>query len=365
MTEPEGASYHTRTGRADYRIGAILGSALLIVVGIGAAMGASPASSSGATTADASASPAATSSAGATSSPNASNAPSGRDGGWKAGRVGGFGPFGGRGKLSFGDGLAGARFGPITITAVDGSNVSLKTEDGWTRTIEVTGDTTITKGGATISVGGLKVGDAIRFAQRRNQDGSFTITAVNVIVPQRAGTVTDLTSDGFTIEGRAGIMTTVTVSGDTTYSIAGGSATKSDVVVGATVVVAGAVSGSAFDASSVTIILPRIVGQVTAKTDSTITITRADGTTATLNVGGGTTYVGPDGASLSNVAVGSVIAAEVRQKTNNTFDAVRVLIGGNRGKGQGPAFGLPSARGVPHGNPNATPAPSASGSTTG
>ena len=43
-----------------------------------------------------------------------------------------------------GFGRGGFGFGGITITAISGSNLSLKTEDGWTRTIAVESDTTIT-----------------------------------------------------------------------------------------------------------------------------------------------------------------------------------------------------------------------------
>ena len=72
---------------------------------------------------------------------------------------------------------------------VDGSNVSLKTDDGWTRTIAVTADTKITKGGATIKVGDLAVGDHVRIAQDRASDGTYTVTAIIVVLPSVAGQV--------------------------------------------------------------------------------------------------------------------------------------------------------------------------------
>ena len=81
-------------------------------------------------------------------------------------------------------------FRDITVTAIDGSNVSLKTEDGWTRTITVTSDTTITKGGQTIALSDVQVGDEIRFAQTRNADGTFTITQIHVVMPTIGGQVT-------------------------------------------------------------------------------------------------------------------------------------------------------------------------------
>ena len=73
--------------------------------------------------------------------------------------------------FGFRGGFPGADVGfrDITITAIDGSSLSLKTEDGWTRTITVTDTTTITKGGATITLGDLAVGDSIRFRQEQRE----------------------------------------------------------------------------------------------------------------------------------------------------------------------------------------------------
>ena len=59
--------------------------------------------------------------------------------------------FGGPGFGGPGFGRGGFGFGGITITAIDGSNLSLKTEDGWTRTIAVTSDTAVTRAGKTIA----------------------------------------------------------------------------------------------------------------------------------------------------------------------------------------------------------------------
>jgi hypothetical protein len=76
--------------------------------------------------------------------------------------VGGMGPgrWGGKGDLGHMDfGGVGRGSGAITITSISGSNLSLKTDDGWTRTITATSTTTITKASATIAVSDLAVGD--------------------------------------------------------------------------------------------------------------------------------------------------------------------------------------------------------------
>ena len=144
---------------------------------------------------------------------------------------------GDRGKLR---GFGGGRgFGGVTITAIDGSKLSLKTADGWTRTIVVTADTTITKGGQAIKVGDLDVGDTILFRQKRNDDGTYSIVAIVVPTPKAAGEVTALTSSTMTLKGRGDKTRAITLTGSTTYTLGKTKAAKSDLAVGSRVVVEG------------------------------------------------------------------------------------------------------------------------------
>jgi Domain of unknown function (DUF5666) len=207
MTDPEQVEFHERISRplvpgGIVRGGMVLGAALLFVVGAVAVMGASPSPSSPAT--------------GASPAPAASGDPGkGPNGDRGARGFGGFG-FGGPGFDRGGFGLGG-----ITITAIDGSNLSLKTEDGWTRTIAVASDTAITRAGKTIAIGDLKVGDQIGFRQDRATDGTFTIKAINVILPSVSGKVTKVDGSTITVERRDGTSATIHVDGDTTYRVAG------------------------------------------------------------------------------------------------------------------------------------------------
>ena len=57
--------------------------------------------------------------------------------------------------------------GAITITKIDGSNVSLKTADGWTRTIAVTDTTQIRIGSQAGKLSDLNVGDTSTWSRRR------------------------------------------------------------------------------------------------------------------------------------------------------------------------------------------------------
>jgi endonuclease YncB( thermonuclease family) len=213
MTEPEQVEFHERIERPIgpgrlTRSGIVLGAAVLFVVGAVAVMGASP-----------SAPPSIT---GASPAPAASGDPGAglKDGDHHQRGFGvpGFGP--GLGGPGFGRG--GFGFGGITVTAISGSNLSLKTEDGWTRTIAVTSDTTITRAGKTIAIGDLKVGDQVGFRQDRQTDGTYTIAAINVILPSIAGTVTKVDGSTITVQRRDGTTATIHVNSDTTYRIAGG-----------------------------------------------------------------------------------------------------------------------------------------------
>lgn len=238
-------SVRQTTGRSvAVRAGMLAGSAVLIVLGAVAVMGASP---SPATGADPSAT---TPAANETAAPDASNAPGPDRPGLK-----GFpwsGPQGGPGFR--GGAFGGIGFGGITVTTVVGSNVELKTDDGWTRTITVTGTTKITKGGATIAVGDLAVGDKVRFGQERAADGTYSITAIVVVLPSVAGQVSAVGGDTITVTLPGGTTATIHVDGSTTYTVDGAKGSLSDVKVGAFVVAEGTQrSDGSLDAAQVRI----------------------------------------------------------------------------------------------------------------
>ena len=108
--------------------------------------------------------------------------------------------------------------GGVTITAINGSSLSLKTDDGWTRTIAVTSDTTITRAGTTIAVGDLKVGDEIAFRQDRQDDGTYTITEIHVVLPTVAGQVTKIDGSTITVQRMDGTTQVIHVDGSNDLS---------------------------------------------------------------------------------------------------------------------------------------------------
>lgn len=264
----------------------------------------------------------------ATASPSGAASPNASDGGGtkRDDSQSGDRKTGDRGSLkAFGGGFA-RGVGGVTITAIDGSKLSLKTVDGWTRTITVTADTTITKGGQAIKVGDLDVGDAIAFRQKRNDDGTYSIVAIVVPTPKAAGEVTAVTASSLTLKGRGDKTRTIALNGSTTYQLGKAKAAKSDVKVGSRVTVEGTVSGDTFTALTVHIALSTASGEVTAKTANSITLKRRDGTTTVIHVGPDTQIKvrGKATATIADIAVGDRAEAAGTTRADGSLDAVRV-----------------------------------------
>ena len=142
--------------------------------------------------------------------------------------------------LGLGEGFAGVAgrhggfaAGNITITAINGSSVSLETVDGWTRTITVTDQTTVTKDGEEIALSDLQVGDKIRFRQTVDDAGNYTVTAIAVVLPSVIGQATAVDGDSITLSQPDGTSVTVHVDSSTEFTV-GGETGKSvaDVEVG-------------------------------------------------------------------------------------------------------------------------------------
>ena len=216
--------------------------------------------------------------------------------------------------------------GPITIKSIVGSNLALGTDDGWARTITVTGDTKITKGGQPIALAGLSVGDEIRFSQTKNTDGSYTITSIVVPTPVAGGDVTAVDATTITVKGKGDTTKLITVTGATVYQLGKTTGTKADVKVGTRVTAQGTTSGDTFTAITVWISIPEVGGDVTAKTSDTITIKGRDGKTTVLHVTDKTTYEvkGKDKATLSDIAVGDRVSAEGLPRADGSVDATSV-----------------------------------------
>ena len=159
----------------------------------------------------------------------------------------------------------------ITIAKVDGSQLSLQTTDGWTRTIDATG-ATITKGRQNIAVSDLKVGDRITFREARQSDGTYKIAAIQVLTPtptpaataaaRRAsvlGTVASKTATSIVVTTTDGKTVTVTVSAATRYSVRGVTRpTLNDIAVGDRITAQGTLDSDGSLAATVVQAVPQI-----------------------------------------------------------------------------------------------------------
>ena len=329
-----------------------------IVVSAAVAFGASP-----------SAAPAANS--GSAPTPAASAAPGtnpGMSGGMPGGFPGGPGMFGSAGGAWMSPGgVAGGQGGPggpsmmalglsqITITGIDGSKLDLKTDDGWTRTVDATG-VTIQRAGQTITVADLKVGDTIRLQEQRASDGTWSVTGIEVVLPTVDGTVAAVTGDSVTVTLPDGSTQKVATDASTTYFIGATAATASAVTVGVRVDIEATGSGSSLTAAVVRVAPAVLGGTVKSTSSDAITITQRDGTTATIHVDAATTYQvkGVTSAKFSDIAVGDQVFAQGTLRDDGSLDATSVTSGlpGMAGGGSsvGPGFGGPGFGG--HGRPS-------------
>jgi hypothetical protein len=232
----------------------------------------------------------------------------------------------------------------ITITAIDGTKLALRTDNGWTRTIDAAG-ATVTRDGATVAVSTLKVGDQVVFRETRNADGTYTITAIMVIQPAVAGTVASVSGDTVTVTQRDGATSKVVLTGSTTYQLAGQAATKDAVVAGARIVARGALaSDGTLTASSVDVAPATAAGTVKEKGTSSLTLTTRDGSSVTIKVSSSTTYQvgGVTTPTLADVKVGDIVMAAGSRNADGSLSAsvVRSAPAGRFG-GPGDGFGGP------------------------
>lgn len=272
-------------------------------------------------------------------------------------------------------GMRGVMGGAISITAIDGTRLGLKTDNGWTRTIDAAG-ATLTKDGATVALSALEVGDRIVFRETRSNDGTYKITAIEVIQPAVAGTVASISGSTVTVTQPDGSTSKVVLTGSTTYQLAGQAATKDAVATGAQIIARGTLAtDGTLTATSVDVAPATSVGTVKEKGASSLTLTTRDGSTVVVNVTPSTTYQvdGIASPTLADVKVGDVVMAGGARSADGSLSAI-VVRSHAAGQFGGPGGGFGGARGGMRGGghgwgfpggPGAWPAPSAAPTGSG
>jgi hypothetical protein len=257
-------------------------------------------------------------------------------------------------------GPGGGPGGGATITAINGSQLSLTTANGWSRTLDAAGATITGPDDATLALSDLQVGDEVRVHEARNFDGSTTVTEISVLAPNVEGTVTAVTDTSVTVQEADGTSRTATLTDATTYSARRAAAAKADLTVGSVVRIEGTENADgSFTATSVSIRPAGLGGTVTATTADSITVQDAAGNSATIHVTASTTYQTVNGAgTLADVTVGSVVRAEGVKNADGSLNATAVRIG-DADRRFGP-FGGPGGRHGFRGGMDHDAAPSAS-----
>lgn len=254
-----------------------------------------------------------------------------------------------------------------TISAINGNTLTLTGPNNTTVTVNLSGSTTYSDLGKTISQSDLKSGERVDVAGTKNSDGSINAEVVNIMHDRTGGTVTAINGNSITIQlggpgpnnqggprpprngngapnsasgssnsqpsSQSGNTTpktiTITVDSNTTYTESGQAAQLSSIKVGDQIQAQGTRSsdGSSFSALQLEIQLPHYGGQVTSVSGSTITVQDRSGT-HTITTNSNTKFLnGTATASLSDVKTGANINATGTVAANGTMTATQVQLG--------------------------------------
>jgi hypothetical protein len=215
-----------------------------------------------------------------------------------------------------------------TVTAIEGSRLSLATAAGQTRTIDATG-AKITRNGQTIGLSDLQVGNQVSARVSRQADGSYKAAAIQVLLSTVSGTVTAVGPSSITIEKADGTSRTLALTASTAYREASAKVSLSAVVVGARISAQGTVdSAGDFTATTITIVTSSVTGTVASKTSTSMVVTTATGKSVTVNVTADTKYSVPGmtGATLASVAVGDRVQATGVLNADGSITAISVQV---------------------------------------
>lgn len=241
----------------------------------------------------------------------------------------------------------------LTISGVSGTTITAKDENGSTVTIHTSASTVIQRAGATVTLSALTAGVQIDVRGARNSDGSITASAIDIVLPVYAGSVTKISGNAITIQSpRDNTTQTIVVSSSTRYTRADTSASLSDVQVGSTIAAEGTVgSDKSLAAERVEIKVPHVDGQITGISGADITLRDREGGTVTIHTTASTNAAsvsfgsnGParSGIALSSLKVGDQISVEGTRNSDGSITALSVTLMLNAPSGQwdgGPGFG--------------------------
>jgi hypothetical protein len=170
----------------------------------------------------------------------------------------------------FGEGMRGGRGTGGTVTAVSGSTITIKTEEGATFQILTSANSRIMKQREPIKVSEIHVGDAVMAAGQIDASAkSLGAVFVVVLTPEQAaearkrreeygktwtaGEVTAIKDTDITVKRMDGVTQTISVDENTSFKKRGDSITLADISVGDRLQATGAVRGSSFAAVTINV----------------------------------------------------------------------------------------------------------------
>jgi hypothetical protein len=234
------------------------------------------------------------------------------------------------GEFGFG-GVVMRKGGEFTVTAINGNTITA-TSNGF-GPLQVSVDSS---GPGPSDGSGAASGTVVVGGPGLGSDSPVSVTNCQIITATAKGPGFGFQDGGpgpvfkqvFPMGGEAPVTVTITVNATTVYTRADQAASLSDVHVGSLLDVQGTPTGAGtITASAIQIVLPQIPGVVTAVNGNNLTMTGLDARTYNVVVGDTTAYhrAGqPD--ALSDVAVGSLIAAEGDLNNGSTLNALAVTI---------------------------------------
>ena len=173
------------------------------------------------------------------------------------------------------------------VIAVTSSTLTVQTRGGVTRSLQLSTSTRYLQGAATVSSGVIRVGTFVRVKTHQS-----SATVVRILEARTVGVVTSISGGSITITNDHGLTRTLVTSSATAYREAGSVVTPTALRVGELIIARGtpASNGAELDATTVVIALGHFRGTITGINGSVVTLGLAGGTTATVTLGGSTTY---------------------------------------------------------------------------